>query len=44
MNHTTIINKLNELSYKGFKEAYMHQMEDQKGVFKNLCQPDIIKI
>lgn len=28
MNHTTIINKLNELSYKGFKEAYLRQMED----------------
>lgn len=28
MNHTTIINKLTELGYKGFKEAYMHQMED----------------
>ena len=28
MNHTTIINKLNELGYKGFKEAYEHQIED----------------
>jgi len=28
MNHTTIINKLNELNYKGFKEAYVHQSED----------------
>jgi len=28
MDHTTIINKLNELSYKGFKEAYLRQMED----------------
>lgn len=28
MNHTTIINKLNELSYNGFKDAYMHQIED----------------
>jgi DNA replication protein DnaC len=28
MDHTIIINKLNELSYKGFKEAYMHQIED----------------
>jgi DNA replication protein DnaC len=28
MEHTTIINKLNELNYKGFKEAYMHQIED----------------
>jgi len=28
MNHTTIINKLTELNYKGFKEAYLHQIED----------------
>ena len=28
MDYTTIINKLNELSYKGFKDAYMHQIED----------------
>ncbi len=28
MTHTTIINKLNELGYKGFKETYMHQIED----------------
>ena len=28
MNHTTIINKLTELGYKGFKEAYMQQIED----------------
>lgn len=28
MNHTPIINKLTELGYKGFKEAYMHQIED----------------
>jgi len=28
MNHTTIINKLNALGYKGFKESYMHQIED----------------
>lgn len=28
MDHTTVINKLNELNYKGFKEAYMHQIED----------------
>jgi len=28
MNHTTVINKLNELKYKGFKEAYLHQIED----------------
>ena len=28
MDHTTIINKLTELGYKGFKESYMHQIED----------------
>ena len=28
MDHTTIINKLTELGYKGFKEAYLHQIED----------------
>jgi len=28
MNHTPIINKLTELGYKGFKEAYLHQIED----------------
>ena len=28
MDHTTIINKLNELKYNGFKDAYMHQIED----------------
>ena len=28
MQHITIINKLNDLNYKGFKEAYMHQIED----------------
>lgn len=28
MNHTTIINKLTELNYKGFKEAYLHQIEN----------------
>jgi len=28
MDHTTIINKLNDLAYKGFKEAYLHQIED----------------
>ena len=28
MNHTTIINKLTELGYKGFKVAYLHQIED----------------
>jgi len=28
MDHTTIINKLNELSYTGFKESYLHQIED----------------
>lgn len=28
MTQTNIINKLDELSYKGFKEAYLHQLED----------------
>ena len=28
MNHTTILNKLNDLNLKGFKEAYERQMED----------------
>ena len=28
MNHTTVINKISELGYKGFKEAYLRQMED----------------
>ena len=28
MDHTTIINKLTELGYKGFKEAYLYQIED----------------
>jgi DNA replication protein DnaC len=28
MEHINIINKLDELSYKGFKDAYMHQIED----------------
>lgn len=28
MNHTTILNLINELGYKGFKEAYTRQMED----------------
>jgi DNA replication protein DnaC len=28
MDNTTIINKLNELNYAGFKEAYMYQIED----------------
>ena len=28
MNHTTVINKLTELGYKGFKEAYLQQIED----------------
>lgn len=27
MNHTAVINKLTELGYKGFKEAYLQQME-----------------
>ena len=28
MDHTTIINKLTELGYKGFKESYLQQIED----------------
>jgi len=28
MEHINIINKLEELKYKGFKDAYMHQIED----------------
>ena len=28
MQHINIINKLDELSYKGFKDAYVHQIED----------------
>lgn len=28
MNHTTILNLVTELGYKGFKEAYIRQMED----------------
>ena len=28
MNQTTVINKINDLSYHGFKEAYLRQIED----------------
>jgi DNA replication protein DnaC len=28
VNQTTVINKINDLGYKGFKEAYLRQMED----------------
>lgn len=28
MNQTTIINKINDLNYNGFKEAYLRQIED----------------
>jgi len=28
MDHIAVVNKLNELNYKGFKEAYLHQIED----------------
>ena len=28
MNQTTIINKLNDLKYNGFKTAYLRQLED----------------
>ena len=27
MNHTTVINKISDLGYKGFKEAYLRQLE-----------------
>ena len=42
MNHTTVINKLTELGYKGFKEAYVQQMEninyDSMGFSERLYQ------
>ena len=28
MTQTTVINKINDLKYKGFKEAYLRQIED----------------
>jgi len=28
MNQTTLINKISDLGYKGFKEAYLRQIED----------------
>ena len=28
MNHTTVLNKFEDLKLKGAKQAYMHQMED----------------
>ena len=28
MNHTTVINKITDLGYKGLKEAYLRQIED----------------
>jgi len=28
VNQTTVINKINDLNYKGFKEAYLRQIED----------------
>lgn len=28
MNQTSLVNKINELGYQGFKEAYLRQMED----------------
>src|SRR5574344_154458 len=28
MTHTSVLNKITELGYKGFKEAYIRQMED----------------
>ena len=29
MTHTSVLNKITELGYKGFKEAYIRQMEDK---------------
>ena len=28
MNQTTVINKISDLNYHGFKEAYLRQIED----------------
>ena len=28
MNQTTVLNKINDLSYKGLKEGYLRQIED----------------
>ena len=28
MNSSTVIDKISDLNYKGFKEAYIRQMED----------------
>ena len=28
MDSTTVINKINDLDFKGFKEAYIRQLED----------------
>jgi hypothetical protein len=28
MTQTTVINKINDLKYQGFKEAYLRQIED----------------
>ena len=28
MNHTAVINKINDLNMRGFKEAYLRQMDD----------------
>ena len=28
MNSSTVIDKISDLNYKGFKEAYLRQMED----------------
>ena len=40
MRHTNIINKLDELSYKGFKDAYMHQIEDVNYDNPKLCNSE----
>ena len=30
MTQTTVINKINDLKYKGFKEAYLRQIEEKR--------------
>ena len=30
MNSSTVIDKISDLNYKGFKEAYLRQMEECK--------------
>lgn len=38
MTHTSVLNKITELGYKGFKEAYIRQMEDVN--YHNLSSKD----